>query len=100
MKQLFIDYSKWRCGGDSGPNKLGKDETALLNDKGYMCCLGQFSLQLGCDRQEILNEGQPRHINVNREMPLLITTKKDNTLFSDKAMRINDDEKQRLKKRL
>ncbi len=43
--EFVLEKSKWRCGQD-GPNKLGEGLTFLLNDKGYMCCLGQFSLQI------------------------------------------------------
>ncbi len=45
-KRLVIDRSKWRS-GSFGKNQTGSGITALLNDKGYMCCLGfatrQFS---------------------------------------------------------
>jgi hypothetical protein len=95
-KRLFIDYSKWRCGGDSrATNMLGKEETALLNDKGYMCCLGQWALQFGCEKKDILNEGEPCHINVNvsDKIPLLVNSKMNNTRFSNRAMKINDDTK-------
>jgi hypothetical protein len=47
-KKLILDYSKWRCGMD-GANSLGDGETALLNDKGFMCCLGMFGKQCGID---------------------------------------------------
>lgn len=60
MKTLILDYSKWRC-GEYSENKLGVGKTALLNDEGFMCCLGQFGLQLNpalteCD---IKGEGEP-----------------------------------------
>jgi len=32
MKQLTLDYSKWRCGTE-GKNKLGKGATELCNNK-------------------------------------------------------------------
>jgi hypothetical protein len=88
-KQLFIDYSKWRFGSDR-ENKLGRGDTALLNSQGFMCCLGQFSLQLGCSKEEIKGEAEPGWIH--KEIPVLTTKKKANTLFSNKAMEINDDD--------
>lgn len=60
MKPLILDYSKWRCGGDS-KNRLGEGTTALLNKEGYMCCLGQFSLQLApLSKKDILNKPYPQ----------------------------------------
>jgi hypothetical protein len=45
-KNLKLDYTKWRCGGD-GKSKLGEGRVCLLNPDGYMCCLGQFNQQAG-----------------------------------------------------
>lgn len=45
-KTLTIDCAKWRCGGASPETSLGFGDTRMLNDEGYMCCLGQLSLQL------------------------------------------------------
>ena len=45
MKQLIINRSKWRTGGNKWNGSHGK--TALLNSIGYMCCLGFYCLQLG-----------------------------------------------------
>lgn len=46
MKELIIDRSKWRFGGDHD-NLDGKyGPTELLNSKGYMCCLGFYSKDL------------------------------------------------------
>jgi hypothetical protein len=59
VKQLILDYSKWRC-GDDGENKIGTGTTALLNDQGFMCCLGQWCHQLGAPLEELLNLGEPQ----------------------------------------
>lgn len=52
LKPLLLFEEFWRCGTEPEV-KIGASETArgngltrLLNDKGYMCCLGQFSKQL------------------------------------------------------
>jgi len=91
-KTFVLDYSKWRC-GDNGINKLGKGKTELLNTSGFMCCLGQFSIQLGCEKKEIKGRLTPRDIN----KPIrLLSYKKDNwienTNFSGNAIKINDNE--------
>lgn len=89
-KQLTLDYSKWRCGDISQDNSLGKADTQLLNEDGYMCCLGQFSLQLGCKEEQILSQFEPDSTGIY--IPFL-TTKRDkrNTDLSNKAIEINDD---------
>lgn len=98
MKKLILDYSKWRC-GDNGENKLGDGNTALLNDKGFMCCLGQFGLQLKPDLKEddILGKGEPQDAKI--EIPLLSYMESDgydgscyyqSTKLTDKAIKIND----------
>lgn len=43
--KFIIDYSKWRAGG-AGRYQIGEGETQLLNDEGFMCCLGQVTLQI------------------------------------------------------
>lgn len=60
-KELILDYSKWRC-GDDGENKVGSGTTALLNDQGFMCCLGQWCQQLGAPDNELLNNGEPQEV--------------------------------------
>lgn len=58
MKTTFtIDRSKWRCGGDIEPRGLGT--TMMLNQEGFMCCLGQIGRQLGCPDEEMLHCGEP-----------------------------------------
>jgi len=68
MKELILDYKKWRCGGDNdGINALGLGDTCLLNDEGFMCCLGQFSKQINEDlrNNNILGIGEPEDIAIH-----------------------------------
>lgn len=54
--EFVIDRTKWRCGGNNGfttVNERGLGDTFLLNDEGYMCCLGHVALQCGLLREEI-----------------------------------------------
>jgi hypothetical protein len=60
-KKLILDYSKWIC-GEGGEHQLGKGGVALLNNDGFMCCLGQWSIQCGAKEEEILNFGEPQEI--------------------------------------
>jgi hypothetical protein len=97
MKTLTLNYSKWRC-GDTGYNQLGMGHTALLNHEGYMCCLGQFCLQLkpAIKEDEIFEEFMPSDLEIH--IPLLTKKKGEkssiyyiSTEFSETAMSINDD---------
>lgn len=55
---FVIDRSKWRCGG-SGPHMQGTGPTELLNNDGFMCCLGQVCKQLGVPESKMLNVPAP-----------------------------------------
>lgn len=92
-KKLILDYSKW-ISGDGGKFATGEGKVALLNKEGFMCCLGQWSLQLGVSEVAILNNGEPSDLNIF--IPgLNIERGCDegyrNAQFSDDAIAINDD---------
>lgn len=83
MKKLVIDRSKWRSGGDSAThpvptcsvNGSGKGATALLNEEGYMCCLGFASLQLeGWTKEEIKFLGEPGEVARNKAIATGVET--------------------------
>ena len=83
MKKLILDYYKWRCGGDGEGKKgcsLGKGYTQLLNNEGFMCCLGQFSFQLNenIKEQDILEYGEPGEID---KKIIGLNYKKENNFF-------------------
>jgi hypothetical protein len=94
MKKFVLDVSKWRCGGGTTSGvRLGKGDTALLNEFGYMCCLGQFCKQEGLPEIDLIEIGEPYELE--KEVPLLTLLNEDgyiNSAFSKKAMDINDDE--------
>ena len=54
-KTLTLDYAKWVHGNSS--EKRG--DSALLNDEGYQCCLGQFAQQAGVSRKDMKREDGP-----------------------------------------
>lgn len=105
MKTLTLDKSKWRCGGktNNSANKLGKGPTKLLNEEGFMCCLGQFALQLGATEDMIRGRAIPAHIHISLEGLNVFTDYAthnpderndgcwDDTQLSCEAMKINDD---------
>lgn len=108
--EFILDVKKWRCGGDDNEinaNSLGKGDTEMLNGEGYMCCLGQFSKQLGVSDRKLLENGGPENVigeYSTRRMKekaksleafvYLSEIRKGyrNTLLSKKAININDDE--------
>lgn len=61
MEKLIIDRSKWRT-GHTAENATGQGFTALLNDQGFMCCLGFYSLACGYTEEEIRGVGEPQDI--------------------------------------
>lgn len=96
MKQLIIDRSQWRTGGDKWNWTHG--ETKLLNEKGNMCCLGFYCLQLGeISKNQILGISLPEdlnNVNVYDDAMLHLVYKNDlrNTHFTEEAIDINDAE--------
>lgn len=102
MKELILNVDIWRCGAQGQEGvcalKTKNGDTHMLDRKGGMCCLGQFSRQFGMADELLLEESTP--MATGRKMPLL--TKHDyssflnygaitDTTFSNKAMDINDD---------
>lgn len=97
IKQTFtIDCNTWRC-GDNGKYKLGEGNTTLLNNEGFMCCLGQVALQLDVHEADLLGKGEPDQLDIDIEL-LTIRYNSDeeelsiiaNSELSSDAMRIND----------
>jgi hypothetical protein len=94
-----LDVKKWICGApsDKEPNNdrrsTGEGGTLLLNTKGYMCCLGQFSKQCGLKDEDIKHTGVPGALAYH----LGPFNKKDKdgdlkcTKLSDVLININDD---------
>jgi hypothetical protein len=100
MEKLVIDRSKWRTGA-SGNSNTGVGSTSLLNDQGYMCCLGFFCLSAGLKENDVRGAGTPRDAifdhNINL-MPIAESNSDDDdgiyidTHFCDGAVNINDSE--------
>ena len=105
MKQLIIDRSQWRTGGDKWNWTHG--ETKLLNSIGYMCCLGFYCLQLGeLTENEIKHKGdfgdfdsdESLFTNSNMNKVAFVYDEDSeyrsimNTEFSEGAIEINDNQ--------
>ena len=101
-KTLILDVKKWRCGGESNvkENYKGIGDTCLLNQKGKMCCLGQFAPQLNPEikRKDLLDVGTPDGLEV--KIPLLINTKGVDSRLTTRAININDNEKTSVKTKI
>lgn len=105
-KVLILDCKTWRCGGDEHLEKtplencLGKGETVLLNKEGYMCCLGQFSLQVNPElkSKDILFKGAPDVVEC--DLGFLQGNHCNNSDFSNIAVEINDDDTTTLQQKL
>lgn len=91
-KTLYLDYSKWKSGASHNPETLvGTGSTALCNAEGYMCCLGQFAIQLGVKDLGV-NRSVPSTLAINHII-LLKNKSQNDTKFSEKAITINDNYK-------
>lgn len=90
MKPLIIDRSKWRTGGNKLNEQYG--DTKLLNDKGFMCCLGFYCLQIGNKKtQDIEDIALPENLDNYDGIEALINNKTYyNSDFTETAIRIND----------
>lgn len=90
--KFTIDRRKWVC-GEFGPEPAGIGETAMLNDQGFMCCLGHVARQLGADESDFDGAYYPNEVVSDADLSLLRTYDKGsciNTDFSQAAARIND----------
>lgn len=85
-KVLVLDYKKWFCGGGKRNvgRGLGEGDVALLNQEGYMCCLGQFHQQCGISNDKLLYCSLPEEFNSDFH-----TISSDG--FVDSAVNINDN---------
>lgn len=97
MKTLTLDVSEWICGNpstnDDPANHIGEGNTRLYNDEGYMCCLGQFALQLseGLQKQDMLDCPTPDMLD-GYYIPDLVSEERTSTELAEAAIYINDSD--------
>lgn len=92
---LIINRSKWRTGSYS-KHSTGRGYTALLNEMGYMCCLGFRCHQMGIPKRKLLGVCNPKELSEDWSIPDLIqkiwNNQYDDSEFTSIAMSINDNE--------
>ena len=90
---LIINRSKWRTGGNTNDSscKTGEGYTALLNEKGYMCCLGFRCHQMGVPKKDLLGKGVPDELYDEWDIPDLVNEFGNDTNFTRQAVKINDN---------
>jgi len=93
MKEVTIDRSIWRTGDNSRNKKTGVGSISLLNDAGYMCCLGMYCQQEGIPKEKLLGYRSPDQLG--RLIPKLTIKHGEcavvnNTEFAGDCMTIND----------
>lgn len=81
---LIIDRSKWRTATS------GRGDTMLLNDEGYMCCLGFRCHQMGIPEEDLLDISHPEDV-FDWNIPDLVKKRGGDTAFTTSAININDD---------
>lgn len=101
MQEFIIDRNKWRCGSSLNKNARGLGHTRLLNKEGFMCCLGQISLQI--ENVNIDRKGKPSNVCFSKENILVKVIYNNlgyiDTDLSINAMYINDNSYLTLKER-
>ena len=100
--KFLIDRSKWRS-GNIGEHAIGKGYPMMLNNEGFMCCLGQCSAQYNEGSVDIFGFATPAGVakkyrqvlnGANKVIRLLTQVNGNlisNSDFSEQAMEINDD---------
>jgi hypothetical protein len=88
-KELVLDYKIWRSGGPVHylGEVVGQGDTQLLNNEGYMCCLGQFCEQAGVPRDCLEDKEYPDSLS---KAPKLLVSNGHMTDLAGKAAEIND----------
>lgn len=86
---LTIDRSKWRTGKENF-GSTGEGDTELLNEDGFMCCLGFRCEQMGIPKDLLLYKGTPASIS-NYDIPDLVDEQGWNLPFCTMAMDLNDE---------
>lgn len=98
VKEFTLDYSKWRCGyttPDLCKNQLGMGAVRMLNAEGYSCCIGQFSQQLGIDKDSLIDKSSPADVRtpINLFNKPSATSGYNDTALTEDCIVINDDPK-------
>jgi hypothetical protein len=69
----------------------------MLNEQGFMCCLGQVALQCGLKREDIFKRNEPRDTKIMCNYLTSLVEREDSIVLENSAlavlaMNINDDQ--------
>lgn len=104
LKKLYLYLDHWRCGNfrirhvqqrRKNIVSMGLGIGAeLCNPRGYMCCLGQWSLQLrpSLRQADIMGLNLPHEIEKVNSMPLFINDDRESTQLALDLSGINDSD--------
>jgi hypothetical protein len=67
--KVVIDRAKWRTGRNS-ENATGSGYTQLLNQEGYMCCLGFCCKAAGVESKDLLDVHTPERLSRVRKIDI------------------------------
>lgn len=87
VSKFIINRSVWKCANH------GNGATALLNEYGFMCCLGQVSSQLGVTDGELLHRATPAMCDHTDKINILVhhDCQEYNSQLAVDAIALNDD---------
>lgn len=96
MRKIRINRAKWRAGeGGASTESCGSGSTELLNEEGFMCCLGFATQQLAHKSKDLI-EGQGDPSTLDFVVKPLNKRLEDGCIvldeLSNKAITINDAE--------
>lgn len=60
IKEFTVDVSKWSRGGKTGPSN---SPSSLLNEDGFMCCLGFLGAACGIKEAQMNNLASPEDLD-------------------------------------
>jgi hypothetical protein len=88
--KVVIDRAKWRT-GQNGFNATGKGKTMLLNQEGYMCCLGFCCKAAGVKSEDLLDVLTPERLSSARKIDISNTglTVPSISSISNKSIPVN-----------
>jgi hypothetical protein len=91
--KVVIDRSKWRTGG-KGSNSTGEGNTRLLNQEGFMCCLGFCCQAAGVSVADLYDTVLPHFLQVDLREALpglkALIVRETGDSLSSRASIIND----------
>ena len=97
--EQVIDRSAWVCGNGEADLDHLVGSTLMLNEEGFMCCLGHVCHNSGFGKDLLLSEGLPEDVVADTDfldLPYLVDAESEDedigdSAFAGQAVSINDD---------